>query len=310
MNAEQKRRAERILSEWHDGKYSAARHGVEMASLLHELVDAAEPSTNDMPILVSAEYSQAEVDYSMAWIANNPALFDKSFNEFAAKCKASGWRMTSASRDGFISIIGSPARDPAQSVPDGHVHVQVSGLSGSGKSAVAGEIEIALRTIGLDVEWVDSESEKRLTHADYVSALELYKPKVRIFEKNIPRATPTPAEPSTDLPSWENGDDPLVSGGLINRGVVDFVTLGVWSDKSALSVSDDVAHELTPAEPPADVVRDAERYRWLLENARATAEHWGGRWSLVIDSPAPGKDASSEAINAAIDAAIKRQGGE
>ena len=66
----------------------------------------------------------------------------------------------------------------------------------------------------------------------------------------------------------------------------------------------------TPAEASADVARDAERYRWLLENARATAEHWGGRWSLVIDSPAPGKDASSEAINAAIDAAINRQGGE
>ena len=60
-------------------------------------------------------------------------------------------------------------------------------------------------------------------------------------------------------------------------------------------------------EPPADVARDAERYRWLLENARATAEHWGGRWSLVIDSPAPGKDASPEAINAAIDAAIERE---
>jgi hypothetical protein len=256
MNAEQKRRAERILSEWHDGKYSAARHGVEMASLLHELVDAAEPSTNDMPILVSAEYSRAEVDYSMAWIANNPALFDKSFNEFATKCKASGWRMTSVSRDGFISIIGSPARDPAQSVPDGHVHVQVSGLTGSGKSAVAGEIEIALRAIGLDVEWVDSESEKRMTHAEYVSALELYKPKVRIFEKNIPRATPTPAE------------------------------------------------------PPADVVRDAERYRWLRDKCRATGEHWGGRWSLVIEGPCPDGDESSGAIDKAIDAAIKRQGGE
>ena len=36
MNEEQKRRAERILSEWHEGKYSAAQHGVEMASLLHE----------------------------------------------------------------------------------------------------------------------------------------------------------------------------------------------------------------------------------------------------------------------------------
>lgn len=70
------------------------------------------------------------------------------------------------------------------------------------------------------------------------------------------------------------------------------------------------AEATTQAEAPADVARDAERYRWLLENARATAEHWGGRWSLVIDSPAPGKDASPEAINAAIDAAIERQGGQ
>ena len=82
------------------------------------------------------------------------------------------------------------AKAPTPSVPDGHVHVHVSGSTGSGKSAVAGEIEIAMRAIGLDVEWVDSESEKRMTHADYVSALELYKPKVRIFEKNISRAAP------------------------------------------------------------------------------------------------------------------------
>ena len=31
--------------------------------------------------------------------------------------------------------------------------------------------------------------------------------------------------------TWENGDDPLVGGGLINRGIVDFVALGVWSYK-------------------------------------------------------------------------------
>ena len=75
-----------------------------------------------------------------------------------------------------------------------------------------------------------------------------------------------------------------------------------------LAINSDIARYCS--EPPDDVARDAERYRWLLENARATAEHWGGRWSLVIDSPAPGKDASPEAINAAIDAAINRQGGE
>ena len=31
---------------------------------------------------------------------------------------------------------------------------------------------------------------------------------------------------------------------------------------------------------------DAQRYRWLSAHARSTAEHWGGRWSLVIDGPA------------------------
>ena len=91
-----------------------------------------------------------------------------------------------------------------ESVSDGHVYVHVSGLTGSGKSAVAGEIEIAMRAIGLDVEWVDSKSEKRLTHADYTSALELYRPKVRIFEKNIPRTAP-PAKAATDLRNKKKG---------------------------------------------------------------------------------------------------------
>jgi hypothetical protein len=48
---------------------------------------------------------------------------------------------------------------------------------------------------------------------------------------------------------------------------------------------------------------DAERYRWLRGNARATSEHWGGRWSLVIEGPAPGGNAPAASIDAAIDAA-------
>lgn len=64
------------------------------------------------------------------------------------------------------------------------------------------------------------------------------------------------------------------------------------------------------AEPSTDVVRDAERYRWLRDKCRATGEHWGGRWSLVIEGPCPDGDKSSGAIDKAIDAARKRQGGE
>ena len=62
------------------------------------------------------------------------------------------------------------------------VEVNVCGPVGSGKSAICGEIEIALRAIGVDVSWPDSESEKRLTDADWHSALEMYRPTVIIHE--------------------------------------------------------------------------------------------------------------------------------
>lgn len=71
---------------------------------------------------------------------------------------------------------------------DGEVLVEVSGLTGSGKSAIAGEIEILCKALGLDAEWVNGDEEKRLTHADWIGALEMYKPKVVIVERNIPRA--------------------------------------------------------------------------------------------------------------------------
>ncbi len=78
---------------------------------------------------------------------------------------------------------------------DGEVLVEVSGLTGSGKSAIAGEIEILCKALGLDAEWVNGDEEKRLTHADWIGALEMYKPKVVIVERNIPRAALS-AQPS------------------------------------------------------------------------------------------------------------------
>lgn len=62
------------------------------------------------------------------------------------------------------------------------VTVTVSGPVGCGKSAICGEIEIALRAIGVPVSWND-EGEKNMTHADWQSALDLYKPRVVIREK-------------------------------------------------------------------------------------------------------------------------------
>lgn len=65
------------------------------------------------------------------------------------------------------------------------VTVTVSGPTGSGKSAVMGEIEIALRAIGLTVEYgPDFQSEKNLSHADWANALELYAPIIVLHEVN------------------------------------------------------------------------------------------------------------------------------
>jgi hypothetical protein len=69
------------------------------------------------------------------------------------------------------------------------------------------------------------------------------------------------------------------------------------------TASMDIMQQLKKAEAEVEKLReDAERYRWLRECARATSEHWGGRWSLVTEGPAP-KTATPAGIDAAIDAA-------
>ncbi|HCD2343065.1 TPA: ead/Ea22-like family protein [Klebsiella pneumoniae] len=74
-------------------------------------------------------------------------------------------------------------------VKQGEVLVTVAGFTGCGKSAIAGEIEIAMKAIGVPVTWANGDSEKRMTGADWLIAIEMYKPTVRIVEENIPRAT-------------------------------------------------------------------------------------------------------------------------
>ncbi|EOW4284877.1 ead/Ea22-like family protein, partial [Escherichia coli] len=69
----------------------------------------------------------------------------------------------------------------------GEVLVVVSGFTGCGKSAIAGEIEIAMKAIGVPVQWTNGDAEKRMTGADWLTAIEMYKPTVRIVEVNVPR---------------------------------------------------------------------------------------------------------------------------
>ena len=70
----------------------------------------------------------------------------------------------------------------------GEVLVVVSGFAGCGKSAIAGEIEIAMKAIGVPVTWSNGDAEKHMTGADWLTAIEMYKPTVRIIEVNVPRA--------------------------------------------------------------------------------------------------------------------------
>ncbi|EFA4421326.1 ead/Ea22-like family protein [Escherichia coli] len=70
----------------------------------------------------------------------------------------------------------------------GEVLVVVSGFTGCGKSAIAGEIEIAMKAIGVPVQWTNGDAEKRMTGADWLTAIEMYKPTVRIMEVNVSRA--------------------------------------------------------------------------------------------------------------------------
>ena len=63
------------------------------------------------------------------------------------------------------------------------VKITASGKVGCGKSAVLGEIEIALKAIGLKVEWGEGAAEKGLTHADWIHELEMYQPTVVLSEK-------------------------------------------------------------------------------------------------------------------------------
>ncbi|HAP0167225.1 TPA: ead/Ea22-like family protein [Escherichia coli] len=69
----------------------------------------------------------------------------------------------------------------------GEVLVVVSGFTGCGKSAIAGEIEIAMKAIGVPVQWTNGDAEKRMSGADWLTAIEMYKPNVRIVEVNVPR---------------------------------------------------------------------------------------------------------------------------
>ena len=81
--------------------------------------------------------------------------------------------------------------------------------------------------------------------------------------------------------------------------------IAAWSIEHLRRRNEGLEAELsTLRQQLADAVRDAERLRWIAAQCRSTAEHWGGRWSIVVEGPAPKRHDEEDAFYEAIDAAI------
>jgi hypothetical protein len=89
------------------------------------------------------------------------------------------------------------------------------------------------------------------------------------------------------------------------RGII----VDVWDRTKSIDEAVEEIAALTAPAPALDagVLRDAERYRWLAAYCRSTSEHWGGRWSIIVDGPAPQRHDSEDDFDAAIDAAMSTQ---
>lgn len=77
------------------------------------------------------------------------------------------------------------------------VTITVSGPVGCGKSAILGEIEILCKALGVPCRYADeaaAQAEKNGTHADWTSALEMYKPSVVLVEAIVHDNDPASAE--------------------------------------------------------------------------------------------------------------------
>ncbi|QLU14961.1 ead/Ea22-like family protein [Citrobacter freundii] len=182
-----------------DGEYG---DGEDRASGYHSYaVYVGSESLLDMTNSTAAcIHTEWDHDYLMAWdetakrnaefiAAANPATVLVLLDELEAAEKR-----IAEQREYYEGVIADGSRriaelDAREIKPaKGEVLVVVSGFTDCGKSAIAGEIEISMKAIGVPVQWTNGDAEKRMTGADWLTAIEMYKPTVRIVEVNVPRA--------------------------------------------------------------------------------------------------------------------------
>ncbi|HHP7583549.1 TPA: ead/Ea22-like family protein [Escherichia coli] len=147
-------------------------NGQLVADTLRHLADNEIDS--DYFAITSTNENGTEIDHEMA-ITDYALQAAGTVDELVAALEAAEKR---------IAELEAREIKPAK----GEVLVVVSGFTGCGKSAIAGEIEIAMKAIGVPVQWTNGDAEKRMTGADWLTAIEMYKPTVRIMEVNVPRA--------------------------------------------------------------------------------------------------------------------------
>ncbi|MEG8629722.1 ead/Ea22-like family protein [Klebsiella pneumoniae] len=147
--------------------------------------DIADLGSGEQPAVMAWNYQQARIDVLVEALEKAQQQTTESENRVRKQnrhiCELFDDNTALRQR-----IAGLEAR--TVTVKQGEVLVTVAGFTGCGKSAIAGEIEIAMKAIGLPVTWANGDSEKRMTGADWLTAIEMYKPTVRIVEVNIPRA--------------------------------------------------------------------------------------------------------------------------
>lgn len=146
-------------------------NGQLVADTLRHLADNEIDS--DYFAITSTNENGTEIDHEM------------SITDYALQAAGTVDELVAALESAEKRIAELEAREikPAK----GEVLVVVSGFTGCGKSAIAGEIEIAMKAIGVPVNWTNGDAEKRMTGADWLTAIEMYKPTVRIVEVNVPR---------------------------------------------------------------------------------------------------------------------------
>ncbi|EIO7226775.1 ead/Ea22-like family protein [Escherichia coli] len=146
-------------------------NGQLVADTLRHLADNEIDS--DYFAITSTNENGTEIDHEMA------------ITDYALQAAGTVDELVAALESAEKRIAELEAREikPAK----GEVLVVVSGFTGCGKSAIAGEIEIAMQAIGVPVQWTNGDAEKRMTGADWLTAIEMYKPTVRIVEVNVPR---------------------------------------------------------------------------------------------------------------------------